>query len=207
MDGRRLDDLREELNEENLSLTYRGIPLEELYQAHKELKDLRFKNQELRKQITIQQEAAERRNRQLDALHVVWCDGGCENGVHRFQPACSKIINRIVDIEITEAVVKTAEENTARLRRWWNNRQYKQSSKWGVFEVSLADNSSRCIKQYGYQDLDEAHAHAKRNSADAHHKRYYYEVDRACPATLSGHFCEKRFAHEGRHYNTIALDW
>ena len=29
----------------------------------------------------------EQRNRQLDALGVVWCDGGCTGGMHRYQPS------------------------------------------------------------------------------------------------------------------------
>jgi hypothetical protein len=63
----------------------------------------------LRAQIRQMQVAAERRNRDLDALHLVWCDGGCSSGVHRWS-----------DGKITEELVQAAERNTQRLRRWYN---------------------------------------------------------------------------------------
>jgi hypothetical protein len=52
----------------------------------------------------------ERKNRQLDALHLVWCDGGCPRGVHRYQDD---------DVLVTEELVAAAERNTKRLRRWY----------------------------------------------------------------------------------------
>jgi hypothetical protein len=62
----------------------------------------------LRAQIREMQAAAERRNRELDALHLVWCDGGCPSGVHRWS-----------DLLVTEELVAAAERNTCRLRRWY----------------------------------------------------------------------------------------
>lgn len=76
----------------------------------------------LRRQITIQQAAAERRNRDLDALHYVWCSGGCETGVHRF---CGH------PDEITEDVVATVERQALRLREWYKNRQAKKGGQNG----------------------------------------------------------------------------
>lgn len=66
----------------------------------------------LQKQIRTAQEVAEYRNKQLAALHVVWCDGGCGGGV-----GCRD--------QVTEEVVKEAERNVARLRTWWDNHEYK----------------------------------------------------------------------------------
>lgn len=51
------------------------------------------------------------RNRDLDALHFVWCDGGCETGVHRYDGAGPDAV--------TEEVVAAAERNTERLRSWF----------------------------------------------------------------------------------------
>jgi hypothetical protein len=51
-----------------------------------------------------------RRNLELDALHYVWCDGGCYGGVHRWQKE-----------NLTREIVKEAVRNTARLVTWWNN--------------------------------------------------------------------------------------
>jgi hypothetical protein len=59
--------------------------------------------------IREMQRVLERKNRELDALHLVWCDGGCSGGMHRW-----------TDEIITGDLVATAERNTARLRRWYN---------------------------------------------------------------------------------------
>ena len=66
----------------------------------------------LRREIRIMQESLERKNRELDALHYVWCDGGCPSGSGRW-----------TEEELTEEIVQAAERNTARLRRHFNNRQ------------------------------------------------------------------------------------
>ena len=64
---------------------------------------------ELRRQIEIQGDNNARRNRELDALHYVWCSGGCEGGVHRFtHPAGG----------LTEEIVAEAERLVARMRQW-----------------------------------------------------------------------------------------
>ena len=57
------------------------------------------------------------RNRQLDALHFVWCNGGCEAGVHRW-----------TEEKITEEIVLEAERNTQRLRSWFNNNKFKREN-------------------------------------------------------------------------------
>ena len=65
---------------------------------------------DLRSQVDHMRQVLERKNRLLDALHVVWCDGGCPGGVHRYQDA---------DVLVTEELVVAAERNTARLRDWY----------------------------------------------------------------------------------------
>lgn len=54
----------------------------------------------LRRDIRIMQEAAEIRNRELDALHMVWCDGGCQRGVHRWadEAASPQELSALADI-------------------------------------------------------------------------------------------------------------
>jgi hypothetical protein len=68
----------------------------------------------LRTEIRRMQLAAEKRNRDLDAMHWVWCDGGCEGGVHRFDGEGPEAV--------TQSVVDAAIHNTERLKRWWANR-------------------------------------------------------------------------------------
>ena len=55
------------------------------------------------------------KNLELDALYHVWCDGGCKGGALRFTGGHRG--------PITEEIVKMAEENTRRLRRWWDNQR------------------------------------------------------------------------------------
>lgn len=50
----------------------------------------------------------ERKNKELDALHYVWCSGGCEGGVHRF-----------TDTPLTAEMVAFAIRNTDRLINWY----------------------------------------------------------------------------------------
>jgi hypothetical protein len=59
-----------------------------------------------------------RKNRELDALHYVWCSGGCDGGVNRFMPG-----------QLTEDVVIAAERNTVRLRGWFENHKLREKYK------------------------------------------------------------------------------
>lgn len=78
--------------------------------------ELEAKNRKLRHYMKEQEKVIQRKNLELDALHFVWCDGGCSSGVHRW----SKKV-------LTEEVVKEAERNTKRLRRWFNNNQSRSN--------------------------------------------------------------------------------
>lgn len=48
----------------------------------------------------------------MDALHYVWCNGGCPGGVHRWQ-----------EDSVTEEIVNLAVRNTDRLVQWWKSRK------------------------------------------------------------------------------------
>lgn len=68
----------------------------------------------LKREDTIKRESLERKNRELDAMHYVWCDGGCGGGVHRYH-----------DAPLDEEIVKLAVNNTNRLIRWYNNSEFR----------------------------------------------------------------------------------
>jgi hypothetical protein len=68
----------------------------------------------LRRNVREMQVVAERKNRELDALHMVWCDGGCAGGVHRW-----------TDVKVTRELVETAERNTRRLKRWYRIAEFR----------------------------------------------------------------------------------
>ena len=72
----------------------------------------------LKFELTQARENNEERNRELDALHYVWCNGGCQGGVHRYCGAPD---------DVTEEVVAAAVRNTERLRSWFVNRQSKKA--------------------------------------------------------------------------------
>lgn len=80
-----------------------------------ELERLKDKNRRQAYHIASMQEALRLRNVDLDAMHFVWCDGGCASGVHRFTP----------DVILTEEMVERAERNAERLRRWYNEVKFK----------------------------------------------------------------------------------
>jgi len=94
-----------------------SIPVEEL-------ENLKVKNRQQAREITLLAETLARKNLDLDALHFVWCDGGCTSGVHRFS-----------DIRLTEEMILRAERNTKRLRSWYNTvkwrlKKYPTMSEW-----------------------------------------------------------------------------
>jgi hypothetical protein len=62
------------------------------------------------------------RNVALDALHYVWCSGGCEGGVHRFGDRPP----------LTEEIVHSALYNTRRLVRYFENLEHRKLSDSGV---------------------------------------------------------------------------
>jgi iron only hydrogenase large subunit-like protein len=73
-----------------------------------------------KRQITNMRKCLEEKNKMLDALHYVWCDGGCIGGIHRY--------NAMKDVELTEEIVKKAESNTYRLRTWFINYKFRKLS-------------------------------------------------------------------------------
>lgn len=81
-----------------------------------ELAALRVKVKQQAVEITHLSRVLERKNRQLDALHLVWCDGACSGGVHRWQDS---------DVLVTEELVKLAERNTKRLRTWYDGVKFR----------------------------------------------------------------------------------
>lgn len=83
-------------------------------QLKEELGAMILKNKAQAREIRQMQESAERRNLDLAALHIVWCDGGCAGGV-----GSPETLDR--------SVVLRAVLSTKRLVSWWNNSQYRKS--------------------------------------------------------------------------------
>jgi hypothetical protein len=69
-------------------------------------------------EIAIMQKALHRKNIELDALHKVWCSGGCKTGTHRYS-----------DVPITQEIVDAAVINTERLVLWWKHKQTRDGKR------------------------------------------------------------------------------
>lgn len=65
-------------------------------------------------------EAVKTKNLALDALHHVWCSGGCVTGAHRF-------VHVPPLPEVTEELVHEAEVNVRRLRQWFDASRHREA--------------------------------------------------------------------------------
>lgn len=75
-----------------------------------EVERLRAQVKNLQREIRIMQLSAEQRNRDLTALHYVWCSGGCKDGT----------------VDLTEDLVRTAVRNVTRMVHRFNNVEFKK---------------------------------------------------------------------------------
>lgn len=80
------------------------------YNYIQKIKELETTVRNQRKQLQIANDSLREKNLSLDALHYVWCDGGCSSGVHRYTKE-----------ELTEEIVRRAEREVRRLRSWFIN--------------------------------------------------------------------------------------
>ena len=72
-------------------------------QMQEKIRELREFDQvirDLRREIDNMRVVVERRNRQLDALGVVWCDGGCDGGMHRYSPDREVTAQQVADLVV-----------------------------------------------------------------------------------------------------------
>lgn len=68
-----------------------------------------------RRQMKHLNETLREKNRDLDALHYVWCSGGCTGGAHRWS-----------ENNITGAKLRRAERLLRRTRSWHENRIHRR---------------------------------------------------------------------------------
>jgi len=69
--------------------------------------------------ISSLQRSLHEKNLALDALYYVWCDGGCQTGILRWQEEHDAP-------PVTEEIVQEAERQVARLRKWFNSGQTRR---------------------------------------------------------------------------------
>lgn len=78
-------------------------------------RDLRDRVKAQAEELSTLREVLYHKNRQLDALHYVWCSGGCETGMHRW-----------TEDEITDDLIARADRNVQRMRMWLANKRAKE---------------------------------------------------------------------------------
>lgn len=100
-----------------------------------ELENLKARNRNQARTITNLQETLVQKNIDLDALHFVWCSGGCPSGIHRSS-----------DVRLTEEMIQRAERNTKRLRGWYNTVKWRMTLYPTLSEWHVARNNRAASK-------------------------------------------------------------
>ena len=95
----------------------------EMERLRGEVERLERERDEAVRQLKWAQANNHQRNVELDALHYVWCSGGCEGGVHRFNALPP----------ITDEIVSAAIRNTERLVSWWRGHEYRKDASHGAY--------------------------------------------------------------------------
>ena len=122
-------------------------PQEEIHdymgaEAHHPRLLLYEKIRNLKAQIKSKDDTLHEKNLALDALGYVWCSGGCQGGVLRYDD----------NTEITEEQVRMVEQNTKRLRTWFDAKQCRKAQKKGISWAGC-DNCRNCgLSRVGLQD-------------------------------------------------------
>ncbi len=73
----------------------------------------------LKREISRAQRSLHEKNLALDASYYVWCSGGCQTGILRWQEEHSAP-------PLTEEIVREAERQTKRLRQWLESGREKR---------------------------------------------------------------------------------
>lgn len=109
-----------------------------------EIKQLRYKITGLRREIASNQKALQRKSKELDALGITWCSGGCETGMGRY-----------TQTEVTEEMVKFLERNAERARTHFSNRQCKVNrAKREKCKTCQTKTFEQCKRMAEQEDLD-----------------------------------------------------
>lgn len=123
-------------------------------QWREECEKLRAQMKTLRADVNVKREALERKNRDLDSLHYVWCNGGCEGGVHRYDGKGPE--------SVTEEIVLQAVHNVNRLITWYNSYEFKH-----LDDIDADGVHNRYIYIYGTRALKDAQEAAEKDGPAA----------------------------------------
>lgn len=91
--------------------------------AKRTIRDLSTRIRNLKRTITYAKDRNEERNRQLDALGMVWCDGGCKSGMSRYGDLGFGPKGKVTAEHIAELI-----RNAGRAWCWFVNREYRRAN-------------------------------------------------------------------------------
>lgn len=95
--------------------------------AKRTIRDLSTRIRNLKREVTYAKTRNEERNRMLDALGMVWCDGGCSGGMKRYGD-----LGFGPSGEVTAEHVGALLRNARRALSWFINREVKRAHHSGI---------------------------------------------------------------------------
>ena len=115
---------------------------EQLHEARRERNEFKRKWKEAKGHLKNTEDCLRDKNIAMDALHHVWCSGGCTGGMHRW-----------TNQELTPAIVAAAIWNTDRMVQWYINnkgRNYMYPNGFHNADCSVRENPRR--EGYTYEE-------------------------------------------------------
>lgn len=103
----------------------------------KTIQQLEQKIKDQKHQLKICNESLQIKNKELDALHYIWCTGGCEKGIHRYH-----------EEPLTKELVELATRNTNRLITYFNNIEFQK-----LYDPSRRKDKEIELIKSAYKDI------------------------------------------------------
>jgi len=100
------------------------------------IQQLEKKIETQKRELATLNECLRLKNRDLDAMHYVWCSGGCETGTHRYHKE-----------HLTKELVQLAKYHTNRLITHFNNQEFRK-----LYEPTRRVDEETLITS-GYKDI------------------------------------------------------
>lgn len=134
-----------------------------------ELRELVAKNRRLSREVKQLQDAIEDKNRRLDAMHVIWCTGGCQGGAHRYDGKGPD--------GITRELVERAIRETTRLVTYYNNAEFKAMDELDKLDPDFGKPKSRWVYHKRVKAYEKAKEVAQSLGLDAAWKKLTGELE------------------------------
>lgn len=114
--------------------------------GRKQAEAVHVRIEQMGRTISYLQDQLHEKNLELDALHYVWCSGGCAGGVHRYSDQGEKL---------TAEIVGRAVSNARRLALWYVNRAGNRRMAEKIGSALSGEDLSQAWKA-ARQEIDDA---------------------------------------------------